>query len=91
MTDAKRTGPFQVQISTDDPAVLSWPWEALYDPEAGVLAHRAQVERRLNENLADPPPLSERLPKERINILLVTARPYEQDVQYRSISRRWSN
>jgi len=87
MTDAKRAKALQLQISADDPGVLSWPWEALYDPEAGVLAHRAQMERRLNQNLPDPLPLSERLPKERINILLLTARPYEQDLHFRSISR----
>ena len=87
MADAKRTAGFQLHISSDDPAILSWPWEALCDPEAGVLAHRAQIERRLNERLSDPPPLSDKLPNDRINILLITARPYDQDVQYRSISR----
>jgi hypothetical protein len=61
--------------------------EALYDPETGVLAHRVRMERRLNQDLPNPPPLSDLLSKERINILLVTARPYEQDVHYRSISR----
>jgi tetratricopeptide (TPR) repeat protein len=87
MADAKRTPGFQLHISSDDPAILSWPWEALCDPEAGVLAHRAQIERRLNEHLSDPSPLSDKLPHDRINILLITARPYDQDVQYRSISR----
>jgi hypothetical protein len=87
MTEAKRATEFRLQVSADDPGILSWPWEALYDPEMGVLAHRAQVERRLNKNLPDPPPLSAELPKDRINILLVTARPYEQDIHFRSISR----
>ena len=49
MSEAKRQGAFRLQISADDPAVLSWPWEALYDPETGVLAHRVRVERRLNQ------------------------------------------
>ncbi len=79
--------PLRLQISSDDPAVLSWPWEALNDPETGVLAYQTGIERRLNYNLPDPPPLSEQLPRDRIHILLVTARPYEGDVQYRSISR----
>jgi len=35
----------------------------------------------------DPMPLPEGLPSDRVNILLVTARPHEGDVQYRSISR----
>jgi hypothetical protein len=87
MTAAKQVVGFNFHISSDDPAVLSWPWEALCDPEAGVLAHRAQIERRLNQGLADPTPLSIKLPRDCINILLVTARPFENDVQYRSISR----
>ena len=66
--------------------VLAWPWEALYDPEVGHLAHTCQIERRLN-SVRDPQPLPDRLQAERVNILLVTARPYEQDVRYRSISR----
>ena len=36
-----------LQISSDDPRVMSWPWEALRDPELGVLAQTCQVERRL--------------------------------------------
>jgi tetratricopeptide (TPR) repeat protein len=87
MTEAKRSGAFQLQISADDPTVLAWPWEALNDPEAGVLAHRVRVERRVNRDLPEPPTLSNLLSKQRINILLVTARPYPQDVHYRSISR----
>jgi hypothetical protein len=75
-----------LQVSSDDPRVLSWPWEALYDPEVGHLAHTCQIERTLNK-VRDPQPLPDRLPAERVNILLVTARPYEKDVHYRSISR----
>ena len=37
-----------LQVRADDPHVLSWPWEALYDPQAGAyLAHQRRVERRL--------------------------------------------
>lgn len=76
-----------IQIASDDPAILSWPWEALRDPRLGVIAHSCQVERRLGK-LLDPPPLSKDLPQDQINILLVVARPYgDQDVRYRSIAR----
>ncbi len=76
-----------LQISSDDPQVLSWPWEALRDPELGVLAHTCQIERRLNTD-RDPQPVPESLPKDRVNILLVVARPYgKQDVGFRSIAR----
>ncbi len=75
-----------LQIRSDDANVLSWPWEALFDPQAGrYVAHQRRMERRLNA-LPDPPPLAD-LPSDRINILLVVARPYENDVRYRSIAR----
>src|SRR5262249_45911063 len=39
-----------LQIASDDPAVLSWPWEALRDPMLGsALAHACQIERRLSK------------------------------------------
>ena len=76
----------QLQISSDDPRILAWPWEALRDPQAEFLAQTCRIERRLNQ-IRDPLPISEKLPSDRVNILLVTARPYEADVRYRSISR----
>jgi tetratricopeptide (TPR) repeat protein len=76
----------QLQVWSDDPEILGWPWEALVDPQTGFLAHVSAIERRLN-TVRDPNPLSDALPRDRINILLVTARPYERDVRYRSISR----
>jgi len=76
----------QLRIVANEPAVLAWPWEALHDPERGYLAYKCHIERQLN-NVADPPPLPENLPRDRLNILLVTARPFEGDVEYRSISR----
>src|SRR5262249_31760147 len=45
-----------------------------------------RVERKLN-TVADPADVSDKLPSDRLNVLLVTARPFEQDVGYRSISR----
>jgi tetratricopeptide (TPR) repeat protein len=75
-----------LQIRSDDPNVLSWPWEALFDEQAASFAsHQRSFERRLNR-LSDPPPLSQ-LPDDRINILLVVARPYQGDVGYRSLAR----
>ncbi len=75
-----------LQIVSNDPAVLAWPWEALYDGQAGCrLAHTCQVERRLDQ-LREPPTLGE-LPKGRVNILLLIARPYEHDVRFRSVAR----
>jgi CHAT domain len=79
-------GPSTLQVRADDPRILSWPWEALYDLQAGAfLAHQRRLERHLNK-LHDPQPGAD-LPNERVNILLVVCRPYEHDVRYRSIAR----
>lgn len=75
-----------VQVRSDDPGILSWPWEALFDPQAqSYIAHQRLIERRLNQ-IPDPPTITG-LPQDRVNILLVVARPYERDVRYRSIAR----
>ncbi|HEY6250897.1 MAG TPA: tetratricopeptide repeat protein [Candidatus Angelobacter sp.] len=75
-----------LRISSDDPRVLAWPWEALRDPELGFLAQACQVVRQLN-TVRDPQELPESLPKDRVNILLVVARPFEQDVRFRTLAR----
>jgi tetratricopeptide (TPR) repeat protein len=77
----------QLQVASDDPKILAWPWEALRDPELGWLAHTCQVERRLN-SVRDPQQFRKSLPKDQVNILLVVARPYgEEDVRFRSLAR----
>jgi hypothetical protein len=35
-----------LQIRSDDPHILSWPWEALYDPQATYLAHHRSRNHR---------------------------------------------
>ncbi|WP_169249057.1 tetratricopeptide repeat protein [Candidatus Competibacter phosphatis] len=87
--DAYRDGleNLDLRIASDHPGVLAWPWEALADPQhPGALAHHCRIERRLDRG-HDPLPLPEGLPRDRINILFVTARPYEDDVRFRSLSR----
>ena len=86
--DAVRDGleSLHLRISSDDPRILGWPWEALHDPQSGFLAPTCHIERKLN-NIHDPYPLSASLPRDRVNILLVTCRPFEADVRYRSLSR----
>lgn len=76
----------QLRISSDDPRILAWPWEALRDPDLGFLAQACQIVRQLN-SVRDPQELSESLPKDRVNILLVVARPYERDVRFRTLAR----
>jgi tetratricopeptide (TPR) repeat protein len=78
-------GAETVRISSDAPAVLSWPWEALCSPETGYLARRHAFERHMNRHrdARDFPDF----PRDRVNILLVVARPFESDVRFRSIAR----
>jgi len=73
-------------ISSDGPDVLSWPWEAVRDPKAECVGQNCQVERRLNQ-VRDPIEPSEELVRDRVNILLVSARPYKADARFRSVSR----
>ncbi|WP_263819465.1 tetratricopeptide repeat protein [Salinibacter sp.] len=82
---ARRDGDVQIAVSADDPHVLSWPWEGLYDPRQGWVVHQHAVTRCLND-VADPPPLPD-LPDDRVNVLLVTARPLDEDAPFRSIAR----
>jgi len=86
--DAYRAGltHLTLKIASDNPRILAWPWEALHDPQSGTLAHFCRIERRLDA-LYDPLPLPDNLPRDSINILLITARPKEADVGFRALSR----
>jgi tetratricopeptide (TPR) repeat protein len=75
-----------ILISCDEPELLAWPWEALHDPVLGYFGHRARIQRRLSLEAPEPPKLPA-LPKDCIHVLLITARPFEHDVSYRSVSR----
>lgn len=87
--EARRNGldHLALKIASNEPRVLAWPWEALHDPENGTLAHRCRIERQLDQ-LPDPLPLPANLPKDRINLLLVIARPNgDTDVGFHALSR----
>lgn len=76
----------RIVIVGGDPRILAWPWEAMRDQNGDAIARTCSFERRLDRAaesiLPSKPPLNDR-----IQILIVTARPYEKDVLYRSISR----
>jgi hypothetical protein len=87
--DAYRAGleNLTLKIASDDPRMLAWPWEALRDPQtSGTLAQHCRMERQLSGQ-HDPLDLPATLPRDRINILLITARPYDADVGFRALSR----
>jgi len=87
--DAYRAGleNLTLKIASDDPRVLAWPWEALRDPQTGgTLAQHCRMERQLSGQ-HDPLDVPATLPRDRINILLITARPHAADVGFRALSR----
>ncbi|MDR3000769.1 MAG: tetratricopeptide repeat protein [Fibromonadaceae bacterium] len=87
--EARRGGleNLQLKISSDDPAVLSWPWEALYCDDDKFLAQRCCIERQLSK-LGAPLPLSAELPQDEINILYVIPRPFgDRDVGFQTLAR----
>jgi tetratricopeptide (TPR) repeat protein len=75
-----------IVIESDDPAILAWPWEALEDPEGDALGLAGRVARRL-ATPPSAPATSVLAPADRLNVLLVIARPYEGDSTYRSVAR----
>lgn len=84
---ARESGPgWPLRVQTDDGRVLAWPWEALRDAaDADMLGVNAAIERCVTP-LDPPPPLPEGLTQDRIRVLLVSARPFENDIGYRAIS-----
>ena len=85
-TSKGRYSQLALKIASDDPQVLGWPWEGLKDPQSGFLAQTCHIERRLG-TLRDPVEPSPELPKDRLNVLMITCRPYKNDAHYRAISR----
>lgn len=74
-----------LRIQSDDPAVLAWPWEALWDPESGWVSLHASVERTLLQQ-PDPAALPDGLPQDRVRVLLLSPRPLDGDIAYRAVS-----
>ncbi len=74
--------PLRLQVRSKAPRVLSWPWEALLKLD---VAENWSIERSVDGLDAPLAPVDD-LPRDRINILLVTSRPYKGDVGFRSIS-----
>ncbi|HEX4611202.1 MAG TPA: CHAT domain-containing protein, partial [Urbifossiella sp.] len=85
--DATRDGlpNLTVRVASDSPFILGWPWEALEDEGKGRLAQHCAVERRTEKQ--SRPTTTPSLPTDRVNVLLVIARPLAGDVRYRSVSR----
>jgi tetratricopeptide (TPR) repeat protein len=77
----------EINISSDDPTVLNLPWELLHSSDYQFLAPSlAGMYRSLNGHAVRSP--MGQLPQDKLNILLVIARPYgEKDVALKTIAR----
>ena len=64
-----------INVVSDNPAVLAWPWEALESETNGCLALKCNVERQLYK-IADARPPAGALPKDQLNILYIIARRF---------------
>ncbi|MCL1816607.1 MAG: tetratricopeptide repeat protein [Clostridiales bacterium] len=64
-----------VHIVSDDPEVLSWPWEALESKDDGILALQCRMERTL-DIIGHLRHLPDSLPKDKLNILYIIANPF---------------
>ncbi|MGB3402585.1 MAG: tetratricopeptide repeat protein [Microcoleaceae cyanobacterium] len=76
----------ELGIISDNPTILNLPWELLYSPDDLFLAPKlAGIYRSLSDFKvrAELP----ELPNEKLNILLIIARPYEQDIGFQTIAR----
>jgi tetratricopeptide (TPR) repeat protein len=77
----------EINISSDDPTVLNLPWELLYSPDYQFLAPSLAGMYRSLSGYAVRAEMGQ-LPQDKLNILLVIARPYgEKDVALKTIAR----
>ncbi|MBE9033125.1 tetratricopeptide repeat protein, partial [filamentous cyanobacterium LEGE 11480] len=87
--EATRSGldTCELAVSCDNPAVLNLPWELLYNEDYGYLAPLLGGMSRSLNSQAVRSEMPE-MPQDRLNILLVIARPYgERDIPLGTVSR----
>jgi hypothetical protein len=78
----------ELAISSDDPAVLNLPWELLYSPDDR--SYLAPLLAGMYRSLSGQPVRADlgTMPEDRLNILLVIARPYgDRDIDFHTIAR----
>ena len=84
-TARENLSDLEIKIVSASPAVLSWPWEAIYSGDDGYLAQRCCIERQ-------PPNLNlpYKMPKktDALHILFIVSRPdTESKVGYHGLER----
>jgi len=72
LTKLAESGParLRLRICSNDPWILSWPWEAVHDPDGDASVCDTLIERQVGA--AFHPPRSHELPTDRFNILAVS-------------------
>jgi tetratricopeptide (TPR) repeat protein len=86
LKSAFESGNLDIEIQSSDPAILGWPWEVMFDQAIGCVGQGGRLVRRLACLSKNGDSNQYSLSPDRISILLVTSRPYENDIGYRSVS-----
>ncbi len=76
----------EIAIASENPVVLNLPWELLYSPDYQFLAPSLAGMYRSLSNFAVRGEMPA-MPQDKLNILLVIARPYDRDVGFQTIAR----
>ena len=78
----------RLSIVSDDPAILAWPWEALWNEKGGYYpAERYSIKRQLS-SMEDASIAGDKLPKGQLNILYIIARPFgDRDLGFLALAR----
>lgn len=87
LADSSLSQRNRIEIHSDKPQVLAWPWEVLFDHNDCPLGRMMVVERRYDIALQGPDTSVTHDPMKGLDILLVTARQGQNDVNYRLVSR----
>jgi len=69
-----------IQIISDIPAVLAWPWEAI--------DHKLQICRKLSHNIKNPVQRVAVEPLNKLNILYIISRPHGDKVKFQTLSKQ---
>lgn len=87
LADSSLSQGNSIEIYSDEPQVLAWPWEFLTDHHDCPVGRMMAVERRYDIALQGPDTSVTHDPMKGLEILLVTARQGMNDVDYRQVGR----
>lgn len=76
----------EIKLRGLDSEFQTWPWEVLYSAATGYLAEKVSIYRDTQTNHGCSSDDFEKLPKDTIEVLLITARANLDDIAFRSVS-----